>query len=145
MLPLALRRRRAADWPIPWFSSDCDHFVRQLWGEGVPEGELTGAYPVDIREEDDKIVVEAEMPGFKRDEIDVQLDGDILRIAAERKAKETKGTQHLSERRFTRVERAFTLPAPVDESKIEAKLEDGVLHLKMSRGAEARPRRIEVK
>jgi HSP20 family molecular chaperone IbpA len=116
------------------------------WGESASwEGELTGAYPVDISEEDDTLVVEAEVPGFRREDIDVCLENDHLRIAAERKTKEAKGTKHLTERRFSRVERSFTLPTSVDPDRVEAKLEDGVLTLRLPKSEEVKPKRIEVK
>jgi HSP20 family protein len=116
------------------------------WGLDVPEeGPLTGAYPVDIREEDGTLLVDAEMPGFKREEIDVSIDNGVLRISAERRPEEPKGTSHLNERRYTRVERVFTLPKPVDPVKVEAKLDGGVLHLELAESEESRPKRIEVK
>ena len=122
-----------------------DRFMSPWWWETPAEEELTGAYPVDIREEDGKLVVDAEMPGFKRDEIDVSVENGVLRIQAERKPEETEGTEHLKERRYTRVERAFTLPAEVDDSDVDAKLQEGVLHLELPKSKESQPRRIEVK
>jgi HSP20 family protein len=115
------------------------------WEETLPE-ETTGSYPVDIHEEDGKLVVDAELPGFTRDDVQVNLEGDTLTITAERKTSEREhGTEHLHERRYTRVQRSFTLPAPVDESKVTAKLQDGVLHLELEETEQAKPRRIEVK
>lgn len=122
-----------------------DRFFGPGWPELPAEEEVTGAYPVDIREEDGKLVVDAEMPGFKRDEIAVNIENGVLRISAEREPAEKKGKSHLSERRYTRVERAFTLPAPVDESQVEAKLDEGVLRLEMPETEESKPKRIEVK
>lgn len=108
--------------------------------------ELTAAYPVDIREEDDTLRVDAELPGFKKDQVQVTLDQGVLRIVAERKEKEKiKGQRHLHERRYTRIERCFTLPTPVDESKVDAKLDDGVLHLTLHKTKEAQRCRIAVK
>ncbi len=144
MLP-ALRRRRRG-WEEPY--APMEQFIDRFFAPWVPEaaeGDLTGAYPVDIREEDGKVVVDAEMPGFRKDEIDVNLDKGVLRISAERKPEEKKGKSHLEERRYTRVERAFTLPSQVDESKVDAKLEDGVLHLEMPETEESKPKQIEVK
>lgn len=108
------------------------------------EGDLTGAYPVDIREEEGELIVDAEMPGFKRDEIDVSIDHGVLTITADRTPAETKGTKHLTERSCTHVERSFSLPAAVDESKVQAKLDDGVLHLELPQTEESKPTRIEV-
>jgi HSP20 family protein len=121
-----------------WFR-DWEH------GAPVPQGELTGAYPVDVREEDGKLIVDAEMPGFRREEVDVSIDNGVLTITAERKPEQTKGTRHLTERRCTRVERSFTLPAPVDESRVQAKLEHGLLHLELPLTEESKARRIAVK
>ena len=126
---------RAFDWP--WY----------LRGNGgrVTEG-ATAAYPVDIREDDNHVYVEAELPGFNKDEIEVTMEQGVLTINAQRKIEERKGEeQHLTERRFTRVSRSFRLPTPVDEGNIDAHLESGVLTLSLPKREEVKPRRIEVK
>ncbi|NLW86807.1 MAG: Hsp20/alpha crystallin family protein [Planctomycetes bacterium] len=139
MLPVAVRRRQATELPI---ERAIERLIRPWWEE---DEEGFASYPVDVREENGKLFVDAELPGFKREEIDIQIDQNMLRIIAERKAQEGKGKQHLRERRYTRVERSFTLPCPVDSAKVQAKLEDGVLHLEMQQTEESRPRRIEIK
>jgi HSP20 family protein len=106
---------------------------------------LTGVYPVDIREDDDNVYVEAELPGFNKDEIDLNLEGGVLNISAERKQEEPKGTSHLQERRFTKVQRSFTLPSSVDENNASAEFDNGVLKLSIPKKAESRRRKIEVK
>jgi HSP20 family protein len=108
--------------------------------------ETTGAgYPVDIRQEDGHLIVDAEMPGFKSDEIDVSVADDMLTIRAERSAEEPKGRSHLQERHFTRVQRSFRLPSAVDPDSVDAKLKDGVLHLDMKEKESERIRKIPVK
>ena len=144
MLPLAIRRRRRWDEPFAPMERFFDRMLRD-WPPTMPEGDLTAAYPVDIREDNGKLVVDAEMPGFKRDEVDVSIDNGVLTITAERKAPETKGKPHLNERRYTRVERSFTLPTPVNESKIQASLKEGALHLELPYTEAHKPKRIEVK
>lgn len=144
MLPTLLRRRRepaSYTSPAEWM----ERYFRPWWPETFAEGELTGAYPVDIREEDSKLIVDAEMPGFKNNEIDVSIDNGVLNITAERKPEEHAGATHLSERRYTRVQRSFTLPTAVDESKVEAKLEEGVLHLELPETEESKPKQIQIK
>jgi len=109
------------------------------------ETEVTGTYPVDIREDDDHVYVEAELPGFTKDQVNATFEKGVLSIVAERKPEKPKeGQTHVAERRFTRVARSFTLPNTVDENKIEAQLADGVLHLKLSKREEVKPRRIDV-
>jgi HSP20 family protein len=143
MLP-QVRRRRSWE-PYDLFPRTFDRFFRRFWEEPSSELDVFGDYPVDIREEDHKIFVEAEMPGFAKDEINVDIDNDFLRITAERKTEDNKGTKHLTERRYTRYERAFNLPAPVDESKVDAKLDNGVLKLTMHQTGEKTRRRIQIK
>jgi HSP20 family protein len=144
MLPVSVRRGER--WLEPtWFDRELGRMFRRFWGEELPSGDLTGAYPVDIEEDDEAVTVEAELPGFKPEEVDVSLDDGRLNITAERKPEEKKGKTHLSERRFVRVERSFTLPTAVDQEKAEAKLEGGVLHLRLPKAEESKPRRVPLK
>ncbi len=149
MLPTLLRRRSRAQDPIETIRQEMESaFDRALapWWENGETEELTAAYPVDIREDDNAVHVDAELPGFKSNEVQVTLNQGILRIVAEHKDKEkVKGQKHLHERRYTRVERCFTLPTSVDESKIDAKLVDGVLHMAMRKTKETQPCKVTIK
>jgi HSP20 family protein len=143
MLP-ALRQTNWIDSPFDLLDREFGRLLRRGWRED--DGGLVGSYPVDIREDDDYVYVDAEMPGFKRDQINVTLENGMLQITGQRPPeKELKGQQHLTERRFLRVSRSFTLPTNVDENKVEAHLTEGVLHLKFPKREEVKPRRIEVK
>ena len=104
-----------------------------------------GSFPVDIRETTDNLFVEAELPGFEKDQIDVSLENRILTIAAAREEIKKDGEHHLHERRTTRVSRAFRLPGTVDESNVEAALKDGILTLTLHKREEVKARKIEVK
>ena len=88
-------------------------------------------YGVDIGEDADHIYVEAELPGFKKEEVEITLENQTLTIAAERrvqeKHKDGEQTLLLQERRYSRFLRSFTLPPTVNESKVDAKLQDGIL------------------
>ncbi len=145
MLPVPTRR--GTDWPDTLAAETAlDRLLRPFWPDLFSsEGGLLSAYPVDIREEEGKLVVDAELPGFTREEIDISIERNMLRIKAERKTAETKGTKHLFERRFTRVDRSFALPCPVDESKVEAKLDKGVLHIELPETEENKAKHIKVK
>ncbi len=126
---------------------EIDRFFRQLYSEGYLPTEGSGysrAYPIDMDEYEDKVVIEAEMPGFTKDEIEVTVENDVLTITAERKAAESDGKKHLNERRYTRVERSVALPATVDEEKISGNLKDGVLTLRLPKTEKQRPRRIQI-
>ncbi len=152
MLP-TVRRSVRNIWEDPFELMQRE--VDRMFGRGgvaapsaAGEQQLVGAYPVDIREDNESIYVDAEVPGFKREEIQVTLEDGMLSIAAQRKSEESdgkRGARHLHERRFTRVERSFSLPNSVEPSKVEATLSDGVLHLKLQKREEVKPHRIEVK
>ena len=103
-----------------------------------------GAYPVDIREDDENLYVDAELPGFRKEDVQVTLEKDRLKIRAERTADEFAGTRHLEERRFYRVDRRFTLPVDIDETQVEARFENGLLRLKLQKTAETQPRKIDI-
>ncbi len=128
--------------PMQTLQDDFDQMMRRWW-DGT-DGDLA-AYPVDIREDDKHIYVEAELPGFNKDEIEITLEQGVLSIRAQRKTEEKKGEQHLAERHFRRVARSFTLPAGVDEKQVQAELREGVLTLTLAKHEAAQPRRIEVK
>ncbi len=145
MLPV-LRRSTPTTWEDRWDwpPREMIRWLNELVEPGTSQSTLTGAYPVDMREDDKNVYVDAELPGFDKQEINVTLEDGALNISAERKAEEETGTSHLKERRYTRVQRRFSLPASVDESKVDAKYENGVLHLKMPKTPEEKPRRIKV-
>jgi HSP20 family protein len=124
---------------------DDDRFYRRLsGGRKPPADERTGAYPVDITEDEDALRIEAELPGFTRDEIEVSLDEGTLTLLAERRPRGSTGTRQLSERRFTRVERSFTLPLNVDHGRAEAELLDGVLYITLPKLLPPAPKRIPI-
>lgn len=147
MLP-TLRRgiRNAWDDPFDSLNRDLERMLG-AWNVAGTGDDVTASYPVDIREDDEKIYVEAELPGFSKDEVDVTFENGVLSISAERKQEEQsdKGTQHLHERRFRRVRRSFTMPTSVDTNNVDARLEDGVLRLMLHKTEDVRPRRIELK
>lgn len=152
MIPALRRRATDVDHPLGMFRRDMDllshDLSRALWGMMPKEfgGEgLTVAYPVDISEKDGQILVDAEMPGFSKNEIDVTVENGILKISAERKEEKTTGKKHhLHERHYARVERQLALPCEVDDAKAMTKFENGVLHLTMPKVSETRGRKIKV-
>ncbi len=103
--------------------------------------------PVDIYEDKDKYVVKAELPGMRREDIEVSLHGNALSICGERKHEEEKREHdtYRSERYFGRFQRSVTLPATVQANKIEASYKDGVLTVALPKSEEAKPKQISVK
>jgi HSP20 family protein len=127
-------------------------FGRYLTGRNGADGGRLAPYGVDVREDADHIYVEAELPGFRKDDVDITLENQTLTISAERKeqtdgGKENKGELLLNERRYSRYSRflrSFTLSPTVDEQSVNAKLADGVLTITLNKREESKPRKISV-
>src|SRR5881396_3010742 len=134
--------------PVELFQREFDGmFNRWMGGRDAGNGAALAPYGVDIREDADHFYVEAELPGFKKDEVDITLEDQTLTIAAERKAEKTeekKGELLLNERRYARFLRSFTLPPTVNDQTVNAKLSDGVLTITLNKREETKPRKITV-
>jgi HSP20 family protein len=103
---------------------------------------------VDIYENDkQEVVIKAELPGMKKDEIDLRLENNTLTIRGERKrASDTRDEQyHRVERAYGSFSRSFALPATVDHGKVAADFADGILTITLPMKEEAKPRQIQVK
>ncbi len=102
---------------------------------------------VDIIEHGDDLVLLADLPGVRREDIDVSVENRTLTLTGERKAPAAgeETTVYRSERPMGKFTRTFSLPATVDVSRIAAEHKDGVLRVVLPKAAEARPRRIEIK
>lgn len=112
------------------------------------EEETLGAWmpPVDITEDKDRILLTAELPGFKEDQVDIQMEGNVLTIRGERKFEEEKEGRnfHRVERSYGHFVRSFTLPNNVDRENIRAKFNNGLLEIEMPKREDARPRQIKI-
>ena len=102
--------------------------------------------PVDIAEERDRILITAELPGFKQDQIQINMEGSVLTIRGERKFEDEKDGRnyHRVERAYGQFVRSFTLPNNVDRDSIKASFRDGVLELDLPKREEAKPRQIQI-
>lgn len=114
------------------------------------EGLMTsGAWvpPVDIYQNGDhEVVLKAELPDMKREEIDITVDNGTLTIKGEKKlSSEVKEEQfHRIERRYGSFSRSFSLPQAIDAGRVSADYRDGVLTVKLPMREEAKPRQIKV-
>jgi HSP20 family protein len=103
---------------------------------------------VDLYEDKDKYIVRAELPGMRKEDIEVTASGDTLTISGEKKHEEESNDgreTYRAERFFGRFQRTITLPTAMDTSKIRAQYKDGVLTLTLPRAEEAKRKQIEVK
>jgi HSP20 family protein len=99
--------------------------------------------PVDIEETDDAYVIEADLPGVKREEIDIELEGNELQVSGEIKQREGKFRRRT--RRVGRFELRVALPDGVDGGAVDAKLDRGVLTVRVPKTEKAQRRKIDVK
>jgi len=99
---------------------------------------------VDIEEQDDSYVVEAELPGVKRKDVNIELVGNELSITGEVKEQERKGVMRRRTRRVGRFDYRVTLPDQLDAEKVEAKLTDGVLTVKVPKSERSQRRQIAI-
>jgi HSP20 family protein len=103
------------------------------------------APPVDIEEQDDAYVIEAEVPGVKKDDVNIELISNELMVTGEIKEREREGILRKRTRRIGRFEYRVRLPEQVDPDSVEAKLKDGVLSVRVPKHEQAERRRIQVK
>jgi HSP20 family protein len=108
---------------------------------------LSGWTPaIDLYEDKDNLYVRAELPGMKREQIEVSLHEGTLSISGERKgeSKQEGAEVYRAERFFGRFQRTVTLPAPVSPEKVKAQYKDGLLTITLPKTEEAKPKRIDV-
>ncbi len=111
------------------------------------ESPLTGWAPaLDVHEDKDSFSIRVELPGMKREDIEVSLQDGALIISGERKEeKVNEGTEvHRQERFYGRFSRALTLPSAVAGDKVKAQYKDGILTVTLPKAEEAKPKAITV-
>jgi HSP20 family protein len=113
----------------------------------VPSEEIGWTPSVEMYEKDDKLVVRAELPGMKKEEIDISVLGDTLTIKGERKAEsEVKDEDYYRcEMCYGKFSRSVALPAAVEARKVEASYENGILEVTVPKAEEAKPKKVEIK
>jgi HSP20 family protein len=121
-------------------------FFRRGDGEEATWTQGVWAPPVDIYETDDAFVLKAELPGFRKEDVTIEMQDNRLIIRGERKREDEvkEDRYHRIERAYGRFERAFWLPTTVDAEKIQATFKDGVLELRLPKSEAAKPKRIAI-
>jgi HSP20 family protein len=143
-LPTRVSRMDQYD-PSDLVQTQFDNMLGRIFG-ARDSGALSGwaPYGVDVREDADHVYVEAELPGFRKEDVDITMENSTLTITAERNEKADpangkKGDWLLRERRYNRVQRSFTLP-----QSVKAALNDGVLTITLDKREETKPRKVTV-
>ena len=133
----------------PAFSDNFESTLRRFFSPTVFEGETPALkMKIDVAEQDNAYEVKADIPGVKKEDINVRIDGNVVQIDAEvKREKETKGNGDKvlrSERYYGTVSRTFSLADDVDEGKADAKYADGVLTLQLPKKTTTAARKLTV-
>lgn len=145
---LTVRRPRNGQTNLGSQINDFDHLFDSVFG--VKPGWTETRPAVDVRATDEAYIIDADLPGFSEDQIDIRVENDLLVIVAQTEMETESDTDSkteylLRERGSRSYRRSFALPKDADPSKIEARFQNGVLNLTLSKRAEAKPRKIEIK
>ena len=102
--------------------------------------------PVDVYEDEHKVVLKLEVPGIQERDLDIRIENNVLTVRGERKfdKEEKEENFHRIERRYGSFYRSFTLPNTVDTENVQARYDAGVLRLELQRRAEAKPKQIKI-
>ena len=124
-----------ADVPAPARQNSGAALMARAWSPAV-----------DIAETQNEVVLRAELPGLKQDDIDIELTGDTLTLRGERKFEneERKDNFVRVERSYGRFQRSFTLGVPVQNDQVSATYRDGVLEIHLPKSEQTRPRKVQV-
>ncbi len=122
-----------------------DDFLPTREGE---EGQRSAVWTprADLSETDDAYLIALDLPGLRRDEIEITMEDGTLKIAGERslESESENGQYHRIERSYGRFFRSFTFGPNADADRIEASFDDGVLTIRVAKAEERKPRKIEV-
>jgi HSP20 family protein len=120
------------------------NLTRAFGDEGIGRGAWSPS--VDIFENKDQIVLEAELPGMKQEEFDLSIENNVITLRGERRFEKTEETDnyHRVERSYGAFTRSFTLPQTVSGEGATAEYNNGVLRVTLPKREETKPRRIEV-
>ena len=103
------------------------------------------SYPaVNLYQEDDQVIVTAEISGFKSADLDLEVKGDQFHFAAAKKEEDVKGDYYFRERGRTSFDRTVKLPFKVDENKVAANFEDGVLTVTLAKAEAEKATKITI-
>ena len=124
-----------------------DFGVHHTFGRALAgDGECRWCPAVDISENDDNLFIDVEIPGMKKEDIQISLENGVLSLKGEKKQdKEIKEENyHRWERNYGSFARSFELPVQVQSDKIKASYQKGVLHIELPKAEEIKPREIPI-
>jgi HSP20 family protein len=144
-----MRYRTQLPIPVVTLGRELDRFMDETFGRLTPGGAMPTSWTpaMDASEDEHGLLLEIEVPGLAPEEVEVTTDQGLLTIKGEKSAtRERDGVRALvTERVHGRFVRTLQLPQGVDESKVEAEFENGVLRIRVPRAALPQARKVEVR
>jgi HSP20 family protein len=141
-------RGRVAPWTMPWDLQDEFNRMWEDFGQLTGRNETSAYAPsMDVRETPEAFIVEADVPGMKKDDVQIELADNVVTVKGERRSERerTDKDYHITERHFGSFRRSVAIPGGFDGEKVNAKFENGVLTITLPKQEEKKPRKIEVK
>ncbi len=142
-----VRRHPGFLFPVQQWRGEMDRVFSDFFGrtDSGPLARGRGFPPVNVWEEGENLLVEAELAGVKGEDLDISVVGDELTIKGRRTGGEDGITFHRRERATGEFVRVLRLPVEVDANRVDAALNDGVLLITLPKSEAAKPRRVQVK
>lgn len=147
---------RYPNWPWPDVSTaledferarrQMDRLVSAFTGQGAAPA-VSGVFPaLVVKEDGDKIIVEAELPGINPQDLDINVHGNTLTLSGERKPDKIEGASyHRRERKWGSFRKAITLPDEVNSDAVQAECKNGVLTIILPKAEQVKPKKIAIK
>ena len=130
--------------------NDLHDDINRLFSTSLRRGSLENVNAfvpsLELREEDDKFLLRADIPGIERKDTDISVVGNTLTLKGDRKAEESRKEKgyYYSERVFGTFQRSIELPSEVDSEKVTATYKDGVLEVVVPKSEKAKPKQIRI-
>ncbi len=122
--------------------NDFDTFFDNVFGNwGIRNSKIPS---VDVSEDKDAFYVEAELPGYKEEDVNVHVEKHVLHISSEKTSSEKEKKYLVKERSYIKFDRSFSLPEGIDEDKIEAEFAEGVLKITLPKLPVEQPKKINI-
>jgi HSP20 family protein len=139
--------RTSLSAPVFGLRREIDRLFEDAFGNR--EGSRAGWSPtVDVREDQGELLFTVELPGIRPENVEVTFENGLMTIRGEKREERKEGDEvryHIAERTYGSFVRSFQLPKTIDEDKIEARFEHGVLYVRVPKGALPQPKKIEVR
>jgi HSP20 family protein len=135
-----------AETPMRNYSSPFGNLMENFFNDNFLSREFSSAVPaVNVSEDDDKFNVELSAPGFKKEDFKIESDNKMLTISGEHRSEDEEKSKNFTRREFNygSFRRTFSLPETVDDEKIDAKYEDGILKITLPKKEEAKAKPVK--